>query len=209
MSEENQTRPLVAPPGWTEAMQGKTSNANRVKASKRVALILSVAFFGIFLWLYVIYSLGHPKKSVANAEPVTAASSQMEQTTTPLAGQVPTPIAASPFGVPRGVETGVAQTPVNPGYGLPGATANPYAAASYAPNAATAAPNPITDAPNPSGVLPLSPAMGGPVPIVPPTRGGVTITAPRDFRHAVGIAGGSMPGMPTVPSQRMRIFVSR
>jgi hypothetical protein len=231
MSEENQKAPLVAPPGWTEAMQGKVGNANRVKASKRVFVVLSLTFFGIFMWLYIIYSLGHPKKaqSAGGETPVTASAPVGAEMGGAVQSGMPVAAAMSPFGMPRGAEAAMAQgmpqgqgmlaqsqampgvpqgqamsqgQGMNAAYGVPTGAFNPYATAAYTPNQAAGGP---AAAPGAG----FSPAMGGPIPLVPQNRGGVTITAPREFRHGVGVAGGSLPGMPTIASQRMRTFVSR
>lgn len=199
MTESNQP-PLAAPPGWTEAMQGKVPNEKRKAAAKRAFIVVSLTFFGMFMWLYILYNLGHQKK--ANNNETQSANTAVP--VTPASAPAPAPaqtasMAASPFGMPRGAtpETYAAQ----PNNMMMGAAYQPQQAAMM----------PVAPS---YGEPALAPAMGySPYPqagfreTVPAQRGGVTMSAPREFRHAIGVAGLGIE--PATPGQRQRTVVSR
>jgi hypothetical protein len=196
MSEPNQT-PIGAPPGWAEAMQGKGDNSKRAAASKRIMLVLSLTFFGMFLWLYVLYNLGHskPKSEIPTANSaVPLGNMPLQGAPMPEGGFAGGPTSvASPFGIPRGAAPA--------GYAQQGVETAPYQ-----PTSAFAA-QPYPAMPIQSAQYAAPTTFGQPIPAVPAPRGGVTMTAPRDFRHSIGISGGAVPA--STPGQRQRMVVSR
>jgi hypothetical protein len=227
MSEAPQSPIPPAPPGWTEAMQGKQDHTKRIAAGKKAFVVLFLIFFGAFLWLYILYNISHSKKTPAVEHAAVPHGGVPVASAPPMVGMpaaAPAPFMGSTapahFGAPRGMtsEQGMAPMPQT-GFApqpalqaLPAQPAympmhgNPYAQASLPGGYAT---QPFA---NPYGA-PQQPYAAPPSPYAPagyhaPRLGDMTISAPREFRHAIGMPGG-VPSPPASVAQRSRTVVNR
>lgn len=208
-----QPTPEATTPAWSQAMQGKGGNAKRTAVSKRVFIVMSLTFFGCLLWLYIIYNLSHSTAKTGGSEaPITSASAI---TAPPPAAQLMTaPAATGPafsrFGTPRQLDA-TAYTPpaavsgASP-YGILTPSQQPLQPGMMPANATTMLPPPAA-----AGM----PAQA-PVPIYGAAGYGhrrdstLAISAPREYRHALGVApqaaaGGGL----AAPAARQRVFVAR
>jgi len=182
-------------PDWAQAMQGK-SKGPLPAASKRIFIIVSMIFFGAFLWLYVIYNLRHsPTSEQKTAAAQAPAAIEMTQ-------------GLQPFGMPRGAQPPGSQGQYVPMHGTPVAMQSVPSLMPVA-QGLQAAPT----------QLPGAGLMGEPVPDAAHYQSGyqqpgrqyrsdMAIVAPIRYRHAM-----SAPGMaaanPSISVPRQRMYASR
>lgn len=198
---ESEAKPVTdALPSWSQAMQGKGGNAKRIAATKRLAVILSLTFFGCFLWLYILYNVRHNSQVAAHpmqaqtAPAPNVAFQQAAATGTIAPAGAEAPVAVGRFGSPRvlGVES---NTTTVAAYGLPTGQP-PLLAPPY--NPASMAGSMRSHYGSPAAYAQTS---------APHQRGDLVISASRDLRHAIG--NPLAAGMANAAASRQRLYVSR